>query len=141
MKRHCLLRRMIVGTLLMVMLSSTVLMVQAREATPKAFGLEFYLNEGSSVKYTDSFHRGLLAEHGYAQGTSVGGSVSSIGLTIYHCNNQTLVPDFAMTKTESARYGYTDLWYINESVNYTCYTRLQGKTSYAEAMISGYWMP
>ena len=142
MKRHCLLKRMIVGILLMVMLSSTVLMVHAREVDPKPFGLEFYLNEGSSVKYTkDTYHRALLADYGYAQGTSVGGDVSAIGLTIYHCNNKTLVPDFAMTKTESARYGYTHLLYINESVDYTCYTRLQGKTSYAEAMISGYWMP
>ena len=136
-----LTKKLVVGVLLVVTLMSTVAMAQAREVGPKRFGFEFYQSDGSARKYADTYNRGLLGEYGSVQGTSVGGDVGSIVLTIYHCNLQTLAPDAAMTSSGRAKMGYTNLYYTAQWINSTCFTRLEGKGSYIEAMISGYWNP
>lgn len=136
-----LAKKLVVGALLVVTLMGTVAVAQAREVGPKRFAFEFYQSDGSARKYTDTYNRGLLGEYGSVQGTSVGGEVGSIVLTIYHCNLQTLAPDAAMTSSGRAKMGYTNLYYTAQWINSTCFTRLEGKGSYIEAMISGYWNP
>lgn len=136
-----LTKKLVVGVLLVVTLMSTVAMAQAREVGSKAFSFEAYVSDGTVTRYTDTYNRGLLSEYGSVEGKSVGGDVGSIRMTIYHCNIQTLAPDEAMTSTGRGKMGYTNLYYTAKWINSVCYTRLQCKTSYVEAMINGYWNP
>ena len=82
-----------------------------------------------------------MSEYASVEGKSVGGSYTSIKLTVYYCNNQTLAPIAVMTTTGSARLGYTNLYYNADWINNNGFTKLQGKASAVEAMISGYWNP
>lgn len=136
-----LAKKLVVGALLVVTLMGTVAVAQAREVGPKAFSFSTYISDGTVAKYTDTYNRGLLGEYGSVEGKSVGGDVGSIKMTIYHCNLQNLSPDAAMTSTGSGKMGYTNLYYTAKWINSVCYTRLQCKASYVEAMISGYWNP
>lgn len=136
-----LAKKLVVGALLVVTLMGTVAVAQAREVGEKGFGFEFYNENRTVTKWTGEYNRGLLSEYGSVNGQSVGGDAGAIKLTIYHCRLDDLTPDYAMTSTGSGRLGYISLYYTAKWINSTCFTRLQGKASAVEAMISGYWNP
>lgn len=141
MKKKGFAKKLVIGILLVVTLMGTVAAAQARQVGPTPFGFEFYNENRTVTKWTGEYNRGLLSEYGSVEGKSVGGDVGAIRMTIYHCNMQTLAPDEAMTSTGRGKMGYTNLYYTAKWINSVCFTKLQGRASAVEAMISGYWNP